>query len=164
MKRRNRNWKVDLDLLTPKQLAKYDDSLEALYHIRHGYSMKKASQATRTSARTIKKYVGSALRIKNHKTIARKSDSLLRKMSIYENGKEYFIQIRGTKKASLIGRYQSAIGRLKENDTSLLLSFREIKIRDINGKIHRFDSDPDKILEILERIEEPEFFNIYRSS
>lgn len=164
MKRRNKNWKVDLSLLTPKQLAKYDSSLEALYLIRHGSSMKSASKTTGTSVHTIKKYVGSALRVKNHRIVARKNDSLLRKMSIYENGKEVFVQVRGTKKASVIGKYQSAIGRLKENDTNLILSFREIKIRDIKGKIHRFDSDPDKILEILERIEEPEFFSIYRSS
>lgn len=163
MKKRNRNWKVDLDLLTPKQLAKYDDSLEALYLIRHGYSMKKASDVTRTSVHAIKKYIGSALRVKNHRTIARKTDSLLRQMSIYENGKEVFIQVRGTRKASLIGKYHSAIGRLKENDKSLLLSFRETTIKDIKGKIHRFDSNPDKILEILEKMEEFEFFNIYRS-
>ncbi|SMH71347.1 hypothetical protein [Candidatus Nitrosotalea okcheonensis] len=164
MKRRNENWKVDLDLLTPKQLAKYHDSIEALYLIRHGSLLKKASKITRVSVSTIKKYVGSTLRVNNRKTIARKSDSLLRKMSIYENGKEVFIQVKGRKKASLIGKYHSAIGRLDQNDMTKLQSFQEIKIRDIKGKVHKFEINVDKIKQILERIEEPEFFDIYRSN
>lgn len=165
MKRRNENWKVDLDLLTPKQLAKYDDSLEALHLIRHGSSMKKASKITETSPHTIKKYIGSTLQVKNHRTVARKTDSLLRKMSIYENGKEVFIQVKGRKKASLIGKYHSAIGKLiDQNNINKLQSFHEIKIRDIKGKVHRFEIDADKIKQILERVEEPEFFNIYRSN
>ncbi|MHB8602756.1 MAG: hypothetical protein ACYC6W_03475 [Nitrosotalea sp.] len=165
MKRRNENWKVDLDLLTPKQLAKYHDSIEALYLIRHGSSLKNASETTRVSIPTIKKYIGSTLRVKNRKTIARKSDNLLRKMSIYENGKEIFIQVKGRKKTSLIGKYHSAIGRLiAQNDMNKLQSFQEIKIRDIKGKVHRFETDVDKIKQILERIEEPEFFNIYASN
>lgn len=164
MKRNNKSWRVDLDQLTPKQLVKYEDSLDALYMMRHGSSITKASKTTGISTKTIKKYVGSTLQVKNHRIIARKTDSLLRKMSIYENGKEVFIQVKGKKKASLIGKYQSAISRLKENNPNPLLSFNEIMIRDIKGKLHRFDSEPDKIFEILERIEEPEFFDIYRGS
>lgn len=163
MKRKNEKWQVDLDLLTQKQLAKYEDSLEALNLIRHGTSLKKASKTVRVSVPTIKKYVGSALQIKNNRTIARQSDNLLRKMAIYENGNKVFVQVRGKKKAGTIGKYHSAISRIP-NEPSVLVPFQEITIRDNKGRIHRFETNPEKIDEILKRIEEPEFFDIYRSN
>src|SRR2546427_9665859 len=114
-------WRVDLDQLTQKQLARYEDSLEVLSLLRHGVTIRKASQMLGISVPTTRKYVGPALRIKNKRITARKNDSLLRKMSIYEDGKQVFIQVRGKKKAFLIGKYHSAIGKLLEqNDATAL--------------------------------------------
>src|SRR2546426_8513226 len=158
----NKIWKVDLNQLTPNQLAKYEDSIEVLNLLRHGTSIRKASQMVGISIPTIKKYVRPALRIKNNQFVARKNDSLLRKMTMYEDGRQVFIQIRGSKKASVIGKYHSAIAKLVDthNPNNLKL-FGKITIKDIKGKIHRFETNADKIFGILEKIEEPEFFTIY---
>ena len=162
MKKNNEIWRVDLDQLTPRQLAKYDDSLEVLSLLRRGSTLRKASQMLRISIPTVKKYVGPALRSKNSRITARKNDSLLRKMPIYEDGRQVFIQIKGRKKASTIGQYLSAVGRrLDRNETHALESFQNRTIRDIKGKIHTFETDPTKLQKIKEAIEEPEFFKIY---
>ncbi|HEV2192539.1 MAG TPA: hypothetical protein VGR54_02845 [Nitrosopumilaceae archaeon] len=159
---KKQKWRVDLDQLTPRQLARYEKSLEVLSLMRHGNSIRKASHTIGISVITAKKYLGNSLYHKGNRTTARKTDSLLRKMLIYENGRQIWIQLRGKKKARIIGRYHSAIARLvEEGDISRLESFSEIKIRDFKNKSHRFVTDTNKILEILQRIEEPEFFRIY---
>src|SRR3989442_7311115 len=135
--KKNESWRVDLDQLTPKQLAKYDDSLELLNLMRDGASARKASKMTGISIPTAKKYLGSTLKNKNHQIFARKNDSLLRKIRIYENGKQIFIQVKGRKKATIIGQYLGAVGkRLDKNEANALESFQNITIRDIHGRVH----------------------------
>src|SRR2546428_9414560 len=160
--KKNESWRVDLDQLTPKQLAKYDDSLEMLNLMRHGASARKASQMAGISIPTAKKYLGSTLKTKNHQVIARKNDSLVRKMRTYEDGKQIFIQVKGRKKATVIGQYLGSVGkRLDKNDINALELFRNITIRDIHGRVHIFETDATKLQQIHEAIEEPEFFTIY---
>jgi len=156
-------WKKDLDLLSKKQNAKYDDSLEALRLIRQGISLNQASKQIGISPSTVKRYVGTALKPKNKRIIARKNDSLLRKIRIYENGKEEFIQIRGRKNSAIVARYLGAVGkRIDKNNTTALDSFDKITIRDFKGKHHKFETDIQKLVEIFEKREEPEFFTIYQ--
>lgn len=146
--------------LIPKRLAKYEDSLEVLNLIRKGTTIKEASKQVGISVPTVKKYVHSALWIKNHRLVAKKSDDLLRKIRIYENGKETWVTVRGNKRSSLIGQYHSAVGRI-DKDQSILKSFKNKRIKDADGQVHRLEVDVTKILSILERREEPEFFTIY---
>ncbi len=156
-------WKKNLDRLTPKQLAKYDDSLEVLRMMRHGTSFSKATKTVGISPPTVKKFLGTVLSKKNKRIRVRKNDSLLRKLRINENGKEIFIQVRGTKKAGLVGKYHSAVGRLiDKNETRILESFADKTIQDAFGKTHSFEIQTEKIIAILERQEEPEFFTIYK--
>ena len=162
--KRKQVWKKNLDRLTPKQLAMYDDSLEVLRMMRHGTSFSKATKTVRISPPTVKKFLGKVLSKKNKRIRVRKNDSLLRKLRIYENGKEIFIQVRGTKKAGLVGKYHGAVGRLLDkNETNALESFADKTIRDAFGKTYSFEIQTDKIITILERHEEPEFFSIYKS-
>lgn len=162
---RNNAWKTDLDLLTKKQLARYEDSLDVLRMMRLGTSFSKASETVGISPPTTKKFLGKTITTKNNEVIARKSDTLLRKLRIYENGKEVFIQVKGSKRAKKIGQYHSAIGqRLDRDSKKPLNSFKGIFIKDTKGKIHRFETDIDSIIEIFERREEPEFFTIYKRS
>jgi len=162
--KRKQVWKKNLDRLTPKQLAKYDDSLDVLRMMRHGTSFSKATKTVRISPPTVKKFLGKVLSKKNKRIRVRKNDSLLRKLRIYENGKEIFIQVRGTKKTGLVGKYHGAVGRfIDKNEISTLESFADKTIRDAFGKIHSFEIQTDKIIAILERHEEPEFFSIYKS-
>jgi hypothetical protein len=148
-----------IDSLPPKQLAKYEDSLEVLNLMRKGSMIKEATKQVGISTTTVKKYIGSALRIKNHQLVAKKSDELVRKLRIYENGKEEWITVRGNKRSFIIAQYHSTIGKIGQDAN--LKQFKLKRIRDINDQIHRFETDVEKIFSILERHEEPEFFTIY---
>ena len=158
-----KNIPTDLDNLTSKQLVRYQDSLEVLRMMRSGTSFSKASSTVGISPSTAKKNLGNVLSTKKGKVTAKKSDMLLRKMRIYENGKEVFIQVRGSRRAKKIAQYHSAIGqRLDRNNKTALKPFRGSFIKDSRGKIHRFETDIDKIVTIFEQREEPEFFTVYQ--
>ncbi len=155
-------WKKDLDLLSSKQLAKYEDSLEVLSIMRKGTTIKNASKQVGISVPTVKKYAGSALKLKSHRLVAKQSDSLLRKIRIYENGKEEFIQTRGRKNSTILAQYMSAVGRrIDRNDTTALKLFENKTIIDSKGRHHKFETDIKKLIKIFEKREEPEFFIIY---
>lgn len=165
MKSKLQTWQKNLDLLTPAQLAKYYDSLEILRLVRQGTSFSKAAKTVGIDPTTAKKFLGKSLRKKENRIVARQKDSLIRQLRIYENGKEYFIQIKGNKAAKRIAQYHSAIGRvIDENEPNALKVFQFDFILDTKRKVHSFETDIKKILEILEKREEPEFFTIYRSA
>lgn len=160
---RKMKWKTDLSSLTDRQSAKYEDSLEVLRVMRKGTSFSKAVKTLRISPSTTKKYLGNSLSKKNGKLVPKKNDNLLRQIRIYENGKEVFIQVKGTNNAKKIAQYHSAIGqRIDKNDKTALESFKRMVIKDHTGKYHTFETDLEKILDILQRKEEPPFFTIYK--
>jgi len=162
MSKGKKPWRKDLDLLSDKQIAKYEDSLDVLGLVRKGKSLNQASKKVGISPTTVKKYVGSALKLKNKRIVAKKRDSLLRKIRINENGKEAFIQTRGRKNSSISGKYLSAVGQsIDNNDTSALKPFEGKTIIDHKGKHHVLETNLDKLRQISERREEREFFSIY---
>ncbi|MEO9307467.1 MAG: hypothetical protein ABI342_04035 [Nitrososphaera sp.] len=167
MRKRNRKfnepWKKDLDLLTPKKMIKYDDSIEALRLMRKGMSIRHATKEMGISIKTLQKYVGSALKIKKGKIIPKSTDSLLRKMRIYEQGKEIWIQVRGLRNSSIVGQYHSAVGKLiDKNERNALRVFKKIVITDDNGKKHRLETDRKALFEIFDKREEHDIFTIYK--
>lgn len=158
-----KKWQVDLDTLTPRSSSKYDDSLEVLRLMRQGYKINDASNEVGISPTTVKKYVGLALKKKDNVLVAKSADRLLRKMRIYEDGIEKWIQVKGLKNASIIGQYHSAVGRrVDKNERNALELFKKIKIRDAKGKAHILETDSRNIFDIFDRREEPEFFTIYQ--
>ena len=155
--------KKDLDSLTSKQLAKYEDSLEVLRLVKTGTSFYKASKLVGITPTTAKKNLGSSISKKNNRIIARKTDNLVRKLRIYENGKEVFIQVKGSRKAKKIGQYHSAIGQRIDKDNPVPLNqFDDSVIKDIFGKYHHFETNIQTIQEIFQRQENPEFRTIYK--
>ena len=155
-------WQKNLDLLTPKQLARYEDSLEVLRLMRNGSTFSMSTKTVGANPSTVKKILGRTLTKRNNRIKARKNDLLIRKLRIYENGKEVFIQVKGNKKAKLVAQYHSAVGREFEGIKSLQ-SFENTRIVDIFRKSHTFETNIDSIQLIFEKREEPEFFTIYRS-
>ena len=154
---------TDLDKLPPKRLAKYEDSLEVLRLMRQDkMSLTKASKTVQVSPSTVKRNVGSALQKKGNRIVPKKNDNLTRKMRIYENGKEVWIQVRGNKKAATIARYHGATGRLlNQGETNSMKTFENQFIVDTKGKNHKFETSVKKLKDIAERREETEFFTIY---
>jgi len=132
--------------------------------MRLGTTFNKATKTVGISPPTVKKFLGNTLTKRKKRVVAKKHDFLIRKMKIYENGKQVSIQVRGIKRSKLIGQYHSAIGQFIEKNNRLALKqFENIILKDIFWKTHRFETNHDKILEILSKQEEREFFTIYES-
>ena len=72
------------------------------------------------------------------------------------------IEINDSRTASLIGRYHNAVKQfLNTGNKKALKKFRKKKIKDINGNLHSLETNPDFLIDINERIEEPEFYELY---
>jgi uncharacterized protein YaaR (DUF327 family) len=83
-------------------------------------------------------------------------------MIISENGKMHSITISDSRHAKTIGRYHNAVKfYLDTGDKSKLEKFSKRKIKDLDGNLHSFETDPKIVEEINEKIEEIEFFEVY---
>ncbi len=86
---------------------------------------------------------------------------LRRKMPIFSGGWQLAITVN-SKNASLIGRYMSAVGQfLKTNNPKLLAEFKDRSVKDVTGKIHQFETDPNVLYRLSSTGGEP-FEEIYR--
>ena len=153
----------DLDKLSPKQISKYEDSLEVLRLMRkQKMTLTKASRIVNISPKTVKRHLGSVIQKRSNRIIAKQNDNLPRKMRLYENGKEVWIQVKGNKKAATIARYHGAIGRLlNQGQTDAMKNFENETLKDMKGKTHNFEIKSKKIQAIAERREETPFPPIY---
>ena len=98
----------------------------------------------------------------NGKLIVKKWDVVPRVLLINKEGQEKSIEVKDSRTAGLIGRYHNAIRKfLNTGDRSKLKRFRNKKVKDSGGKIHRLETDAEKIIQINQRIEENEFFEVY---
>lgn len=94
----------------------------------------------------------------------KKIDKVPRVMKINENGKEISIQINDSRTASVIGRYANATKLLLNNgDMKQLKKFRNKKIKDVNGNIHTLETNLTRIIEINQKIEDREFYELYKN-
>lgn len=99
----------------------------------------------------------------NGKSVAKKWDRIPRVMRINTDGKEKSIEIKDSRTASVVGKYFNAVKQfLNTGDKTKLQKFRNKKVKDSKGKLHRLEADPQKIIRINERIEEIEFFEVYK--
>ena len=137
-------------------------SLSILNKIRRGENPQNVLDDSEISDKNLLKHLGNNIKIKNNSIKVTKSDKIPREMLISENGKEIPIIVKNSKDASKIGRYHNAKRQfLESGDSSSLKKFEKIRIKDIDGKSHQFETSPKKIIEIEDRKEEPEFFDIY---
>ncbi len=147
--------------LTNKERRSREKSLEVLSKVRKGQSLSKASSELHTSPETVIKNTNAFKKV-NNKWVAKKQDKISRLMGIYENGKQEWIEIKDSRTASIIGKYNSTVREfLRTGNTDVLKQF-EKPIKDSGGNIHYFETDPKKITEIIESQEEPEFYEIYK--
>jgi hypothetical protein len=139
-------------------------SLSVLNRIRRGENPRNVINNSQISEKNILKHLGNNIKIKNNTIKVTKSDKIPRQMIISENGKEISIIVKNSRDASKIGAYHNAKRQfLETGDSSGLKKFKKIKIKDIDGKTHQFEAVPKKIIQIEDRKEEPEFFDIYSS-
>ena len=157
-------WKRNLDLLPPRQIIAYENSLEVIRQMRRGKTITSATKNVGTTIPTVKKYADSALQKKRNRITVKNNDNLLRKMRIYENGKEVWVQVKGNRRAKVIGKYHGSVEkRIEQGQEDALDSFKGIVVTDVKGKKHILETNFSKLTEIREKIEEPEHFAIYSS-
>lgn len=153
-----RHWNV----LTPEEKELRDRSLEVLSEARRTRkSLTKISKQKGISPKTVLHHTNAFKKV-NRRWVAKKFDKISRSMIINENGKKISIEINNSRHASTIGKYHNAVKEfLNTGNKKKLSEFSKKKIKDSNKNVHSFETDPDKIIKIEERVQEPEFVDVY---
>jgi len=147
--------------LTRRERSLRERSLEVLSKVRNGKSLSEASRELHTNPETVIKNTN-AFRKSKGKWVAKSQDRISRVMGIYENGKQEWIEIKDSRTASRIGKYNSAVKEfLRTGNKDILKPFKK-PFKDAKGKLHYFETNPEKLYEIAESQEEPEFYEIYK--
>ena len=147
--------------LNKRELSTRERSLEVLIKVKKGQSLTRTSREYHTSARTVVKNTNALKKLKG-KWIAKSQDRISRTMSIYENGRQEWIEIRDSRIASRIGKYNNAVKQFLTTGNQDVLKGFDKPIRDAQGNLHNFETNPDKLYEIVESQEELEFYEIYK--
>jgi hypothetical protein len=138
-----------------------EKSLGVLSKVRKGQSLSSASRELHIKPKTVIKHTN-AFKKSGRRWIAKSQDRISRIMRIYENGKQEWIEVRDSRTASKIGKYNSAVNQfLRTGNEDVLKQFKK-PFKDANGKLHYFETDPDKLYEIAVSQEEAEFYEIYK--
>lgn len=147
--------------LNKRELLTRERSLEVLSKVKKGQSLTRSSRESHTSAKTVLKNTNAFKKLKGN-WIAKSQDRISRTMNIYENGKQEWIEVRDSRTASRIGEYNNAFKQFLTTGNQDILKGFDKPIRDVLGNLHHFETNPDKLYEIAESQEEPEFYEIYR--
>ena len=148
--------------LSPRQKLLREKSLSVLSEARRSkQSLSKLAKKHGITRKTVLNNTN-AFRKSRRRWNAKRFDKIPRVMKINENGKEISIQINDSRTAALIGQYHNAVKKfLNTGDKKTLRKFRKKKIKDIDGNLHSLETNPNSLIEINERIEEPEFYQVY---
>ena len=137
-------------------------ALEALNRMRtEGLSLTCAAQVARTTPRTVRKYVGQALRrTSGGRYVPTPTDRLTRLVWHLTSRGKVEIAVRGSRPASLEARYMAAVDRfLRTGETDAIREFQGQTIR-AGKQTHRFVTDP-VTLERLAHAGEVSFERLY---
>ena len=153
-----RSWNA----LNPRQKLLRERSLEVLSKSRKSsQSLSSIAKDLGISAKTVIHNTNAFKKI-NRRWIPKKYDKISRVMKIKENGKELSIEINDSRKASIIGKYLSSVNQfLKTGNIQILSKFENKRIKDVHDKFHVLETNPEALRQIQDRIEEPEFYEIY---
>jgi hypothetical protein len=156
-----------LRLLSPFQRSRRETALRVLGRSRRfNEPLSKAAREAHTSPDTVRRYLGgSGYRKVGGRWQPTDSDSLVRVMSSYEEGRRVRVVVRGSKTASKIGRYNRDVRTFLEDparDPSVLNKWKGPTFKDAREQVHTFETNPAELRSAVERAE-TEFgaFDIY---
>ena len=90
------------------------------------------------------------------------TDNRPRRMRVITDGDWMDLTLAGFDQASLNGAHSSAVGAfLRSNDIDLLLPFVGRSVRDVRGRLHLLETNPNRLHRMAAQGEEP-FHEIYR--
>lgn len=156
-------YKIPWAKLTPKQKMLRSRSLDVISALRNT-KIKTFSETARdnnVSTATVLRHTN-AMKWVKRRLVVKKWDRVPRIMRVNTNGREKSIEISDSRTASVVGRYHNSVKSfLNTGDKTKLFKFRNKKVKDSKGKLHRLETDSQRIIQINERIEEPEFYEVY---
>jgi hypothetical protein len=125
----------------------WDSLAHVISRVREGGSLSKASKEFGLKPGMVAELGQAALRKKNGRYIATKTDRLLRIVSVLTAKGRKEIATRDSRQASLIGSYWAAIQRyLQSGDDSGLLKFKKTRVVDASGKRHRLLTELSEVI------------------
>jgi hypothetical protein len=138
-------------------------ALEALNLMKKGKSMTLATMQVGITQKSFKRHVGSAInRTASGKWNAKSHDRISRVMTIFSKGKRFNIETRSSRTASIIGRYNSAVGHYAQTgNASNLRNLEGVVVKDANAKTFLLETRPKKVIAILEGLESPDVPTVY---
>jgi len=123
--------------MSPKDQETWDSVAHVISRIRDGVALAGASKEIGIPASTVLELGGSALRKKNGRYVATKTDHLLRVLPILKRKGKQEIATRDSRQASLIGSHWAAVQKyLQSGDDSALAKFKKRRGIDASGKLH----------------------------
>lgn len=139
-------------------------ALEAKRLINEGETVINAAKQVGLSKKTLLKHLGPFLYKKGSRIKAYKVDQIERAMRIKTNGHEIVIIVKGSIRASRIAQHHAAVRRfLDTRKLEILEPFKNRGVRDVKGKLHKFETNPTALFDIENSKEASEFYEIYES-
>jgi len=151
--------------LTPRQKMLREKSLAVISELRNSKTktLPQAANDNNITAKNVILHTNGFKKV-NGKLVVKRWDRIRRVMRINTDKKEKSVEIRDSRTASVVGRYHNAVKQfLNTGDKSKLSKFRNKKVKDSKGKIHQLETNPDEIIRINQRIEEPEYYEVYNT-
>jgi hypothetical protein len=122
---------------------------------------KVAAQSIRVSVERFERAARRKAAIRKRKGILSAIRRLPRKMPVFTAGRQLAVTAN-RKNTALIARYMSAVGHfLKTNDPKYLTEFKGRNVKDVKGRIHPFETDPNTLYRLASTGNEP-FEEVYR--
>jgi hypothetical protein len=133
--------------LSPKNQETWDSIGHVISKMKEGMTLPKAAKEFSLAPKTVLALGRSALRKqKNGRYVAKKTDHLLRVLTVLTAKGKNEIAMRDSRQASLIGSYWAAVQRyLQTGDDSGLLKFKKTRVADASGKRHRLLTDLNEL-------------------
>lgn len=154
--------RIDWKALTSSQKHDRNLALEVLRLMRKGISLTSASREAGISRNLAKNNLGRVISKRNRRYVASLTDTIQRSMEFYDTKRgRIFVTLRNSKDASKVGKYLSSVNKAINGDSSDLKKFRGKYIIDADGKKHYFETRLERVFDIKEGIEQPEFEPIY---
>jgi hypothetical protein len=146
--------RIALTILTPKERARRQRSLEVLSKVRRGEgSLSGVARALGIAPKTVRRASG-AFRKRSGRWVATRTDKVQRYLKSYENGQRIEVLISDSRTASLLSRYAHAVATyLETGDPRDLRGFEGKTYQDAFGKVHTFETRPEAVRAIIERSE-----------
>ncbi|MDA0525460.1 hypothetical protein [Methanococcoides alaskense] len=155
--------KVAWQLLSSQEKRDRNLSLQVLRAMRKGATLTQATEKVGVDKRFALKHLGTHLQKSGGRWHVARTDNFQSEMMFYDRD-DGLISIVTTrsKDRSLIAEYFNAINKaLKDGNPDHLKRFENAKVIDAEGKEHFFVTDLERLYEIQDAQEEPEFFELY---